>query len=338
MTVLFAGGRLESLTILTGSPMDTTGQIAGNNTWDTNYSDAALDINGGSVRLDLYNPDMSPATVGAGHAFWLHAYVWVYGPHAYIAYTFNDAAGEPWLRLYSDGNGNFLLQFNSGTALAPVWSTLGTYGTPAQGARQFDVEVQMPAEGEYIATLYLDGGATGATGAFTPGVSGGQPEVANVVLFGLSDLYFSQLLATVDQSTIGAQVKTCRATAAGTYGQWTGAYTNVNEAGDNDATADQATTAGLKQTYPMSGVVVPEGFAIATVFHWLRAKNDGSAPENIQSALITAGGEHETGNLAGVGVGYGPAGTRYDTNPDTGAVWTQAEWNTPVQLGYVSEA
>jgi hypothetical protein len=62
-------------------------------------------------------------------------------------------------------------------------------------------------------------------------------------------------------------------------------------------------------------------------------------PTNLQSLIRTgAGVDHLSANLAGLGVAFGRVGARYDVNPDTGLLWTQADWNAPVQLGFQSEA
>lgn len=342
MTILFAGGRLESLVTIAGAPADVRDTYQGNPVWDPNYSDAALQCaSAGVVGVNLYDGGMAETSVGPGHTFWFHSAYFSAGMHGYAFLYLYSLTGAQVLRLFSDGNGNFVLQANTGTAGSPVWTDVGSPAAAvfsSSAISRMDLEVQMPGSGEYVATLYLNESATAASGSFTPGTDAGQPAIAQVQLNDAGqDLYYSQILATSDQSTVGAHVKTCRATAAGNYQQWTGGYTNVNEPLDNDSTADQATAAGLKQTYPMGNVTVPTGYAIASVFHWLRAKNDGGAPENIESACIIGGSEYESGNLGGIGVGYGPVGARYDTNPNTSATWTEAEWNTPVQLGYVSE-
>jgi len=78
---------------------------------------------------------------------------------------------------------------------------------------------------------------------------------------------------------------------------------------------------------------------VGGVFHWFRVKSAGTSPENVQSLIRTAAGvDHLSGNLAEPLLAFQGRGAVYPVNPDTGVAWTQADWNNPVQLGFVSEA
>lgn len=335
-SILFAGGRLESLTTESGAPYDYTDNDA---RWDSTYSDAGLLTNGGVVSHLLYDDSMAAISVGAGHTFYYHFQAWMYTFNAAAILTIYNSDLAPWLRLYVvQDTLTCRLQYNSGTAASPVWTQLGSDVSFTNVANNtVDLAVVMPSSGAYTATMYVGGTATAATGSFTSGVSSGQPSAYKCALGGTGAApNFSQLLATMDQSTIGAKVKTCRATGAGSNSEWTGTYTDVNSAGDNDTTANATTTADVVQTYPVTNVTAPTGLQISAVFHWLRARNNGASPSNIASVVRSGGTNYVSATLSGISTSFSALGMRYDTDPSTSAPWTQSGFNTPAQFGFKS--
>ncbi len=294
--ILFAGGRLDSVRVLAGAPIESTTGAAR----DATYVDASIRIaEGDIVQADFTDTANAPVTVVTGETAYFH---W----EDYYATTSSgtvgallrwlvDASGNPWLALRWVSTGNIGLYYNSGTGGAPVWTQIGANITFVSGLLYvWDIKLTL-----------------------------GSPH--------------SQILCAEGRSTVNGKVKYARATGAGANTAWTGVYTDVNEAVNSDATVNSATTAGLRQTYPMTNVTVPAGYVIGGVFHFLRGKNDGAAPSNIKSSLRRSATNYDAAtDMPGIGTSFGPLLHRYDVDPSTGVVWTQAGWNEPAQAGFLS--
>jgi hypothetical protein len=331
--LLFTGGRLESVTVLSGAPADV------NTGFDAAYSDAALQLAlSDTVRHFLYDTSFAQTTVAAGHTAFVHGY-WQLSHDILTGsggpiWRVCDHANYEWLRVYSQQDGTLLVQWQSSPG---TWTTLGSsyaFGSPFAGA--IDLEVRIDIAGNHSAALYRDGTITTAGGDFT---AAGFADFASLKYSGGDFSYpshVSQMIVTQDRSTVGAHVKTSRATGTGAHSAWTGTYADVNEPLDNDTTNNAAAADSLKQAYLMGNVTVLTGYYIEGVFYWLRAKNTGGDPGNIKPLISSTGTEVVGGDMPGIGLGYGSLGSRYDTDPHTSVVWTQAGWNAPAQLGYES--
>lgn len=327
---LFTGGRLESIKVLSGVVSDNTP----GGWYNTTYSDNALDVGGGVAQVPFYDPASAPLlvpySVPSGHSLYFHLTgFWQNNPNNFYV-QLNDSSGNPWVRCYGSGQ----MMYNSGTGASPVWTNLGTSAGQIafSTAIPIDIKIDIAAGGTHTATLFYANVQVMAPTTFT---ASGMTNLSSAILTG-SNLIFSEIMATEDLSTIGGHVFTKRAAGAGTHTDWAGTYTDINEQVTNDNTINQATTAGLVQTYPMANVALPNGYAISSVFNWVRAKNNGNAPVNIKSVVRRGGTDYTSGNLSSVGVGFGGAGARYDVDPSTSAAWTQAGWNAPVEVGFAS--
>lgn len=338
---LFAGGRLEGLSITAGPAISEDNNNGG---YDATYSDCAVDLpSSTTVNYLFYDASKNPFTVSSGHYAMQRAYLSSQSGHLWANtsgpfFGFIDSTGVPRVGVQGDGGitGCFITH-NTGTLLAPNWVSVSGNSGIVDRAGYYDFQVTVDAGGNHVVNVYAGNSlalsATVSDANITGGLTGSFFSGSGI------GLQISQLLATQDLSTVGAFVKTIRGVSAGTYQQWAGGVTGVNAPTTNDATPNQATTAGLKQTYNMGNVTVPAGFNIGTVFYWLRAKNDGVTPTSIEAALISSDtAEYDSGNLGGLGLGFSGVFNRYDTNPATSGQWTQAQWNTPVQLGFISEA
>jgi hypothetical protein len=241
-----------------------------------------------------------------------------------------------WFRLQCIVAGTFQPQFNSGTAASPVWTSVGTSITSA-GNEKLNYDVALTLGSPHSFTIYK-GNSVVSSGTFTQALL----TTLDRVRFGAAHSTtsadigtgISQVLCTEGISTVGAIIPTVKATGAGANTGWSGAFSDVNEIGTNDATTQAAVSAGLKSTHAMSDITVPAGFEIRSVFNWTRAKNDGTAPNNLKSVIRQGGVDYSSGNVANIGLGYGPVGARYDTAPDS-SNWTQAIFNA-IEAGYES--
>lgn len=336
--VLFAGGRIGSLRT-TGAPTEIT--TAGR--FDAAYADCAIDLTsatGTILSADFKTSALADDQAVVGETLFVHFETYgsttaTAGRQPLIIY---DTAGYPWLAIQVVSNGNFQFYYNTGTGAAPAWTALaGTAFVYTGALTTYDIALKLGSP--HTLSFAVNGTAnftvTFTQDLFTTARRVDFREQANSTSI---HMYLSQIICTADMSTIGGKLKTLRPTAAGTYSQWTGAVTDVNEAVNSDTTTNSTTAAGQKQTYALADVTVPVGYAIAGVWHWCRAKSDGANPSNIKSLLRAGGVDYlAAANMVGMGLAYGPVGQRYDTDPATGLGWTQAGVNG-LEIGYQSAA
>lgn len=331
--VLFAGGRLDSLSIIGGSPADSTTA----NSFDSAYSDssaycpAVTDI----IQATQVNASGAALDLSGTQTGWYHTVLYSGGAPAAnnMPMFLVDSAGFPWVAIRCPNTTQIALYYNSGTGASPVWTQIGTIAYGITNYVRVEIDLRLTLGSPHTVELYVNRSLL-TSGTFT------QAALTAIRGMRLSTIggatYFSQILMTEGVPTIGAKIKSCRATAAGANTGWTGAYTDVNEPVNSDTTVNTATTAGLRQTYPITALSIPTGYTINTVMHVFRAKNDGTAPVNIKSAVRRAAVNYDNAsNVSGLGLGFSPILTRYDTDPSTAAAWTQANFNA-AEFGYLS--
>jgi hypothetical protein len=339
--VLFAGGRRDSLLVTGGSPVEVT--TSGR--FDSTFADSAILLQPtDSVQHGLFTQTggvLSSDTVVEGETLFVHFEQFnasaASGSASINLVDFRDSSGFPWLAVRGAGTPDtYVFVFNSGTGASPVWTAIGANFTLTRSAL-LELDIVLTLGSPHTATLYV-GRSILRTGTFTQAlltniaaIRYGSPANSGTAA---NNTHISQMMATRGISTLGAKVRYSRATGAGANTGWSGTHTAVNEAVGSDATLQNAATAGLISTHAMGDVTVSAGFEIKSVFHWLRAKNDGTSPNNIRSVLRSSGVDYATGNLSGMGLGYGPVGARYDTDP-LGNNWTQSVWNA-IEAGYES--
>lgn len=336
MTVLFAGGRLDSLTILSGVPTEvtTTG------TFDTTYCDASVSLGTGqNVQADQRDASSNLTDLTSGDTGWYHCEVNFSASglpaNSHFLYIVNSD-GHPWISVRggSSGAGILTLWYNSGTGASPAWTQVGTGSSNIGGGVRVTVDLKVTIGSPHTAEMYVNGSLV-TSGTFT---QAGFTSARGARFLGQASNpgRISQVLIAHNRSTIGAKVKYLRGTSAGANTGWGGAVTNVNEAVNSDDTFDSTTAAGVKQTYTMGDVTVPATYSILGVYHFIRAKNDGAAPANIKSVVRQGTTDYDYAtNLPGISSGFLPLPARYDTNPDTGTLWTQSTVNS-AEFGYLS--
>lgn len=337
--MLYYGGRADSVTLVAGSITEdsTSGHF------DSTWSDCQI-VPGVQDCFDtLFTDDSNAAvTVGVGHTAYLHYTMYIAAAMDNdVAWTMRDGSNNPWIRLIGQAGYTQKLQYNSGTGGSPTWTDVSgatTTGLSINGVTSaFDFAVSVVSGGAHTVSMYYNNtliwtytvtiSSMTTIGRVRWGYPGG----------GLSG--FSQIMATQDQSTVAGHVKTIRATGAGTYGQWTGAYTDVNEVVTSDATYNQATANNLLQSYAMGDISLPAGYTIASLRQCIRVKNDGAnSPLNVDALVRSGGTDYTSSNLSGINAGYtGLSSPRYPTDPNTSAAWTQSGINA-VELGFKSAA
>lgn len=321
--ILFVGGRLDSVVQISGSSIS---EQANASSFEAAYSDCSIRMGGPSDVIEAQNKTLSggalaAASVVSGETFWFHKTV--YSTNSAIYSGINlillmDNSGNPWVSVRGMGSGLAALHYNSGTGGSPTWTQFGSSFNWFSGTLR-PVDLRVTLGSPHSASFYI-GDTLVASGTFTQAAFTAIRATRISAMYDLSSQHYSQIMATRGISTIGAKVKTLRATGAGSNSGWTGAHTNVNEAVNSDATFDSTAAAAAKQSYALADLTVPSGYTLGTPFHWLRAKNDGAAPSNIKSLIRSGGTDYSSANLAGIGFGYGPIGLRYDLDPDGGAL------------------
>lgn len=328
--VLFSGSRSDSVVAVSGTVTELT-----NGWYNSQYSDAAINLSDGSISCRAVFSDpagaplLVPYAVQAGHSVFLHGF---YNTQAGCRFQLCDSDNNPWVQMLGNGS----LQYNSGTGASPVWTTLGQVGWPFATNADFDIKLDLAANGNHTVMLaYNRVAVIGPIGFTQPALT----NIASALFIGTGNWGLSEIIATEDWSTVGGHVMTKRPTGPGADADWTGTYQDVNEQITNDSTVNQSDTPGQKQTYPMGTITIPDGYVIGCVFNHLRAKNDGGSPSNLQSICRPGATDHVSGNMPGMLVTYASVGARYDKNPDTGVAWTPDSWNAgPTQMGFESAA
>lgn len=345
--ILFAGGRRESITVLSGTVTETTS--VGN--FNSTYSDCALELQGsGNVfKVDLYSETsnaLSKTTVsGTGTKIFVHAVI-NYGASAFVPTNrmiqLVDSSGFPWFSVrggsgFGGASGTFTNSFgifwNSGTGASPVWSLFGGNAESIpSGTVTWDIEFTFGSP--HLVRVYLNG-ALWKSGSFTQSLF---TNISEVQFAGTSSagsqptIRFSEIIVTEGISTVGAFVSTERPTAAGANAGFTNNHTAVNEVVGSDATLQSANTTGVRTTHVMSDIVVPTGLEIASVFLWMRAKNNNFVPAGVRSVLRSGGIDYVSPDIPLIGFSYSPVGARYNLDV-LGTPWSEAEWNG-IEAGY----
>jgi hypothetical protein len=337
--VLFAGGRLDSLVTVAGSPTENTSTSRFNSA----FADACTICGSTSVFVaapfftDSSNV-LSATTVVTGDTLWVHFEMYNLGTNfsTGAVVTIYDSSGFPWFRIVSASGGTMQPQYNSGTGASPTWTAVGDSLT-IRGQTKFVWDVKLTLGSPHAFEWSL-GSVKQSEGTFTQASFTNAASARFSSTGGTSGTAYSQILCTRDITTIGARVKTCRASAAGANTGWTGAYTDVNAAVMSDATSQTAASAALKTTHAMTDVTMPgSANKFRSLFHWLRAQNDGGSPGNIKSVLRSSGVDYSTGNLSGISTSLAAIGARYNQDPSTTADWTASGWNA-MEAGFEAAA
>lgn len=325
--ILFLGGGLDSVT---GTALsEFTGGF-----FDSTYAPSCLLVSpGGSFDIVCLDAALAPVSVVGGQTFYGHVGFNFTNPYANgdNQLQARDSAGFPWVAIRSNGGSpTFGLYYNSGTGAVPVWTQLGANFAMAQNPgspyQRLDLVIAIGATGNHVASVW-NKEVLQATGAFTQASFTNVRSMRGFAPTGGSSEWI-EMIMTEGFSTIGGRVGYSLPNGAGTNAGWTGAFGDVGEVVNNDATTNTSTTPGQKTTYNSGDITVPAGNVIRSVWRWFRAKTDGTSPSNIKSVIRSAGTDYVAAASApGIGASFGPLPARQDTDPATGVAWTQAGFN-----------
>jgi hypothetical protein len=322
--VVFAGGELESIQVISGTP---TEQAAGG----ISPSRGIIVMTGAAVaRCNFVDNGGAATTVTTGQTLFVH---FMFSPRVAGGTTqdvmlIRDSSGYPWVKILSIGfgSGQLVIYGNTGSGASPSWTALHTDTFNATQNYTYDVRVFIAANGIHEVEWSIDQTRvvldTFTNAAFTNAASF---DISGIG--GAYQVYYQQLLATQGLSTIGAQVATSTLSGAGNQNTWgTGTYTAINEIPLNDATVMSTTNAGDVATFACTDITTPSNYFIPCVFVWTRGKNSGTTPANIQTVFRISGADYASASLANTGVSYTNQPTRYDQAP-SGVPWTDVIFN-----------
>lgn len=325
--ILFAGGELDSYEIVSGAP----GYNAGFSISPYSRGSVQCSTEGDIIRARCWDASSAATTVPDGATAFVH-YVrtraGTFNAYFHPLCLIRDSAGDPWLGVFPIPftNGYVGLYYNSGTGPSPAWTQLGT-NQPYNNVQAYtdDIRIALNSAGTTQIEWAIDqnqvfiGSVTRASWTNVAMVDWSSYE------FGTAT-YYSQPLITKDISTIGGHVYASGLSGAGTNGDWSGAYGDIDEPGLSDTTNLQTANVGDVSTFATSNVTTPAGYICPSVFVWTRAKDSGLSPANLD-VVIRQGGSDFNYPVASPSVSYSNIPLRMDT--DTGGVdpWTDTTWN-----------
>ncbi|WP_066560980.1 hypothetical protein [Croceicoccus bisphenolivorans] len=306
---LFVGGDVGTVR---NSASDT---ITTSTYFDSAYSDCAIFCGdaGDSFIADFIDSSGSSDAATAGETLFVHVY-WVEMQTATTAgnavWSLLNGSDQPWLSIRTTSTaGVYGFYYNSNTGASPTWTLIGSTFTKASVGNAFDIKLTLgsPHDVELYTDAVLLRSTTFSNANLTSidACKGERPTGA--------DQAFSQIMASVGINTIGGHVYTKRPEGAGSNSGMTGAYTDIDEVGINDADILSSGTSGQRSTFAYADLgSLPSGYAVGDVFLWTRAKNDGAAPANIKPVRRDSGSTDNVGSaLSGIGTGFVNLPTRY---------------------------
>lgn len=335
--IIFAGGELDSMQIISGNPVEST--TAGN--FSSGYARLAISCPTSTDIVRGLFIDGSSALVNAvtGETLWFHCE----HKHAADSSTVQNwiefidtATGYPYLSVRCFAQNFVSLAGNTGTGASPTWTELTGTRITHNGSTLNTFDISWTLGSPHSVSFYVNNNLV-ATATFTQASA---TSIGGFTCRGHGSnrtLYYSQLMATTGIPTVTGKVYSARASAAGASNTFaSGAYTDITEAVLSDATTMTSTAAGQKYTLTCTDIAVPTGYTIQSVFVWARAKNGGASPTNLKSVIRQGGTDYSSPNMVGMGIGFMAVGAQYATNP-AGGSWTQTNFNS-IELGAESAA
>lgn len=138
-------------------------------------------------------------------------------------------------------------------------------------------------------------------------------------------VHFSEVLVTQAEDPRPMRVRTLVPNGPGSAGQWSGDYTAIDEAKEDQA--DLISSAAAGEVEQMSLGDLPAGLTgryPAVVIVSAKARRGASGPQSLQLGLRTGGADHWSASKA-LGESFAVVRERWTQNPETLADWTNAE-------------
>lgn len=234
----------------------------------------------------------------------------------------------------TDGSLGGVVNFANASANTQIWGTGGN--------KKIDINFKVHATTGFI-YVYVDGvlmmSYTGNTviSASTSVTQLRFGNSANGGSLGTNTTSFSEVIVS-DQPTIGSKVITRPFTAFGDVNQFAGAIANINAAASSDATFMSELTP--TEILTLSSASIPTlagGDVISAVFLNFRSNYEPSSPVTKFAPLVRKSGINYVSTAISLSNTVTPYQQRWDTDPATGSLWTEAGVNA-IQLGFRADA
>lgn len=252
-------------------------------------------------------------------------YIYLSGGSGTRAIWVAGNSGTDLFRLLVSG-ANLAMQYWNGS----TWVSLDNTAIAVTTLYELDIEIVMNNSTGSI-KLYVDQTEVQSlTGADTILDT---PTTMNEVLFRshnttATDAITWSACVLADEELKDVEVSSTNLTGAGTNSSFTGAYTDVDEAGVDDTDVISTTTDGHVSTFAFGNLSgdFTSGYDVVGLIVNCRARRGPSGVANLRACAYegTTLGE---GSSTALGVTYAPVRAVFATNPDTAAAWTVTEIN-----------
>lgn len=140
--------------------------------------------------------------------------------------------------------------------------------------------------------------------------------------YGATQMGISQVIVA-DYKTVGCSVITSLPSAAGTHSDWKGDYTDVSEVSPDTSTVITSDTAVQTSTFKGPTLAIDSSLVVKSVAVSAIAMKGETGPTSIKGAVVS-NGKLGVGNKIALTDGFAAATSIMDTDPTTGAAWTNA--------------
>lgn len=235
-------------------------------------------------------------------------------------------SGTDLFRLVVSG-ANLSMQYWNGSS----WTGIDTTAITTATLYEIDIEIVMNNSTGSI-KLYVDQAEVQSlTGVDTILDT---PTTMNEVLFtshntASTDSVTWSACLLADEEIKDVEVSGTNLTGAGTNSDFTGAYTDVDEAGVDDTDVIETSTDGHVSTFAFGNLSgdFASGYEVAALIVNVRARRGPSGVANGR-AVCYEGATLGEGSSVALGVTYQPISAVFTTNPDTASAWTVGEIDT----------
>lgn len=320
MAIYFAGGEEDCFYPISGQVFATE---TTSGRYVANLSRGAMKITQGTSEIEgNFSTDI---TTG-----WIHMYMYqeVADSNVDDWIQIKKKNGNPAYRICLNSDGSWAVQKYSGAAWSADLAVTSGAVLSSAGA-YIDIKIIVHASTGEI-RIYKDGTEVLT---YTGDTSIDNSSFGRIHFKGQTgatkEMNISQVIVA-SENTVGWKLATLYATGNGANTAWTGDYTAIDEFPLNVSDYIESDTAGQVETYTASDIdAAYSTYNVKAVVIAARAANDsGSTITDLQFALRTGGTNYFSSNS-----GLTKDGTDYsvqqiwETNPNTTAVWTQAEVN-----------
>lgn len=316
---LFAGGGIESLRTVSGTPTTASGH-------NGSYADHAVQCSSSKiVAADFVDSSVASDAAVTGEKLYFRFSTQITGTASVGNFVeLVDGSDLPWLAVRNVGGSGtsctWQLYYNSNTGASPTWTAVTADTIIVNSGSPRECCIWITLGSPHIAGISFEGSFVGE-GSFTQ-ASLTSLDAAKLRGPQTSDQRFSEVAAAVGINLVGSHVFYGKATGAGASSAWsgtTGTFADIDDAGINDADSLSSATAAQRHTFAYSNPpALGANEALGDVFLWTRARNSGGAPSNIKPVRRDSGGTDNVGSsFSGITGAYQSFLTRYSGLSET---------------------